>query len=81
MNDDELAFPCSTFVHPNGEIYWGASGMTLRDYFAGQALIGLLVMPGEYGDEARNHPDKCAEWSYAQADAMLAERKRKKESQ
>lgn len=42
-------------------------GMTLRDYFAGQALIGFTA--------SSNWPiDRYAEASYAIADAMLAER-------
>jgi hypothetical protein len=46
-------------------------GMTLRDWFAGQALVGTLASypPGESPSDA-----KLAEWSYATADAMLAAR-------
>lgn len=46
-------------------------GMTLRDYFAGQALIGLLA-----GRQPNNaYPlEYLAETSYATADAMMAER-------
>lgn len=53
----------------------GYVGMTLRDYFAGQALqgicghaIGPAVKSGETSAEAH------ARWSYAAADAMLAAR-------
>ena len=44
-------------------------GMTLRDYFAGQALIGLMMRSdiGEVSYQER------AEWARRQADAMLAE--------
>jgi hypothetical protein len=41
-------------------------GMTLRDWFAAQALIGLLAC-GERTQDA-------ATWAYAYADAMLAAR-------
>lgn len=48
-------------------------GMTLRDWFAGQALIGMLSNPN-----IETHPDAgaygLAKFSYFQADAMLAER-------
>lgn len=50
--------------------------MSIRDYFAGQALIGLLA--GNGADGADNlHPSNRPMWAesaYAQADAMLAER-------
>lgn len=48
------------------------SGMTLRDYFAGQALAGLVIVndPTE-----GNAPSHFARWAYALADAMLQERK------
>jgi hypothetical protein len=43
----------------------GSPGMTLRDYFAGQALAGCGVP---------NRPQEIAEWAYMVADAMLAAR-------
>lgn len=43
----------------------------LRDWFAGQALAGLLTNEG-YLD---NHVDR-AEFAYTQADAMLAAREK-----
>ena len=46
----------------------GSAGMSLRDWFAGQALAGLL---------ASNHEipsSKAAEWSYDIANNMLKER-------
>lgn len=56
------AFP----VHPSVEHELG-EGMTLRDWFAGQALIGSMA--GIAGE-----PYEFAEEAYAVADAMLAER-------
>lgn len=50
-------------------------GMSLRDYYAGQAMQGYLQMPNP---EARENPDKCAAWAYDQADSMIA-RKRETE--
>ena len=44
------------------------NGMTLRDYFAGQALMGLLSS-NVFGDK-----ETFAKHSYEMADAMLAER-------
>jgi hypothetical protein len=42
--------------------------MSLRDYFAGQALAGMMATGREVG------PDLYAEVAYAMADAMLKER-------
>jgi len=49
-----------------------SGGMSLRDYFAGQALAGMSAHPniGEVSSE------KLAHWAYDQADAMLAERRK-----
>lgn len=58
----------------------GFEGMSLRDYFAGQALVGFLAAPnGPHEDDvvgmiARAEPLKAARWSYEQADAMIAAR-------
>ena len=47
------------------------STMTLRDFFAGQALAGMLANPRDAGGFA----DSDASNSYIVADAMLAARK------
>lgn len=47
-------------------------GMSLLDYFAGQALAALLADP-EY--DAASQPDVVARDSYQFADAMIAQRK------
>lgn len=52
-------------------------GVTLRDYFACEALNGILLAHGQVGQEAQNNPAKAAGWAYQQADAMLAERSKK----
>ena len=46
--------------------------MDLRDYFAGQALCGLMLQ-----EEAFIHTNRCATWAYEFADAMLKERGKK----
>lgn len=46
---------------------WG-DGMSLRDWFAGQALVGLLAKYGEEG--------KTVLIAYGIADDMLAEREK-----
>lgn len=44
-------------------------GMTLRDWFAGQALAGLLATPGQVFSDPS--PERLAEACYAAADALL----------
>lgn len=67
------AFPVPDIYHPNGQIEYGASGMTLRDYFAAAAMQGILA-----GDHPITHDEDCmqkiAYSAYETADAMLAER-------
>ena len=48
------------------------SGMTLRDWFAGQALAGLIA--NEAIVKATSNPAERAEAAYKAADAMLQER-------
>ncbi len=63
MSENPNAFPLNA-----GEFGIEPSpGMTLRDYFAGQALAGLASR-GLLG------PDQRAQEAYDFADAMLAER-------
>lgn len=53
--------------------YEGRPGMTLRDWFAGQALAGLSTGAANYvPDEAER--TLAAQVAYRLADAMLAER-------
>lgn len=48
---------------------WTHEGMTMRDYFAAQALVGLLSAGVGQNDE-----HKVSEACFRVADAMLAER-------
>lgn len=69
---ENYAFP----VAPGDVPYW-QPGMTLRDYFAAQALASVGTwMPAhggyDLGSKAAMHAR--ALWAYEQADAMLAER-------
>ena len=71
-HDGGPAFPNTSKVHAGygGESY---GGMSLRDYFAGQALVGLLAMPASL--DGMGKTDKLiAQYAYAVADAMLAAR-------
>lgn len=74
--DGGATFPCD-FACSTGS--YGQEGMKLRDYFAGQALAGLLANPNWVTDFK---PSERLPWSthaaYALADAMLAEREKAK---
>ncbi len=69
MIDSPLAFPNGAYGHP---------GMTMRDYFAAQALTGAqiwdAVLNGKNSVLAGNGPEKLSELAYAIADAMLKAR-------
>ena len=64
-NDGGAAFP----------VMYVSEGMSLRDYFAGQALAGIM---------AGNYTSNSLKWvpgeAYALADAMLAARERKEDA-
>ena len=68
---DTDAFPIPTVLEPDGAVYeHGHTGMTLRDWFAGQALCGLLAgMGGNVRIEGN-----LAEHAYSLADSMLEQR-------
>lgn len=54
-----------------------ASQLELRDWFAGQALIGILMNPDTPRPEAPPldvHTSSIAEQAYAYADAMIRQR-------
>ena len=51
--------------------FQSSSGMSLRDYFAGQALAGLMAMPSL---DLKANNAQLAGVAYSLADAMIAER-------
>lgn len=87
-NDGGPAFPRTEHVW-DGVIEEGSAGMSLRDYFAGQAILSLTMMPiKSRTDEMAAYvgvdekdwvgdihwPMLLAKRAYSVADAMLAER-------
>ena len=64
--DGGCAFPyvCETYVPE--------PGMSLRDWFAGMALQGMLAD----GDHAEVLNEKMAEFAYHMADAMIEQREK-----
>jgi hypothetical protein len=73
MKDGGPAFPVLDYNPIREQLECFSSGMTLRDWFAGQALSGYSVIFPESGEIV---PRSAAEWCYRMADAMIAERKR-----
>lgn len=73
---DMPAFPLAFQEHdasgmPLAEMY-AHDGMTLRDYFAANAMQGLLAFWGSHDVEFR----EIAEDAYSAADAMIAAREK-----
>ena len=67
INDGGPAFPRDNQGDDAGVSEWGWTGMSLRDWFAGQTLSGIATSPaGTDHDIAR----AC----YAMADAMIRQR-------
>ena len=77
MNDGGPAFPVKNHHLKKGAIgcsddWVDEPGMSLRDYFAGRAMEGIMANE-EYIDDLFSEISK---WSYEMADAMLKERAR-----
>lgn len=68
IDDGGMAFPVSD------QGTHGTYGMTLRDWFAGQALAGMLASSENHWT---NWPDHPALQAYEVADVMLVVRKRR----
>jgi hypothetical protein len=75
INDGGPAFPRPVSHSDEGGTHFGFTGMTLRDYFAGQALAGICAPL--YDDESPTiwKHREFAKGAYMFADAMLAARK------
>ena len=72
INDGGPAFPCPVEFDPNNQLVsHGSFGMTLRDYFAGQALVGMSA----HKDSSKWEMHEITADAYAYADAMIAARK------
>jgi hypothetical protein len=65
MTDNPPAFPRTG--EGFGNPCYDEAGMTLRDWFAGQALVAFGSFPANWNQRASD--------AYAMADAMLAARK------
>lgn len=72
MPNEPQAFPAAWGNHEQGGDY--IEGMSLRDWFAGQALSGIAALGG---DGFSLSPSDSASWAYQCADAMISERNKK----
>ena len=70
QNNGGPAFPVPDVYHPNGQVEFGTRGMSLRDWFAGQALIAIPHI----GCGSDLEPEQIAHDAYKIADAMLKAR-------
>ncbi len=66
--DNPQAFSCGDQM-----AQWPSKGLTMLDYFAGQALAGYRSRTDTHMDQ----PDEVARDSYTDAEAMLAERQKR----
>lgn len=70
--DGGPAFPNSEIWDDDKpEIAWIAGGLSKREWFAGQALAGMMANPDRVGNHARY--EEWAKTAYFFADAMIAE--------
>jgi hypothetical protein len=77
MISDTPAFPCVYYSEPIGSIgpqFTIKGGMTLRDYFAGKALQGMIASCTQQNWKE----EYAAKASYQLADAMLKAREKAK---
>ena len=72
-NDGGPAFP-QHYCENCNDAFESPNGMTLRDYFAGQALAGMATLFAQAGGSSEDIAKANAEVSYLMADAMLKER-------
>jgi len=82
--DGGPAFPSSNDITVGNAHTNVHSGMTLRDWFAGQALAGmwsnndhLCIVKENASKAGHSFDERLSQNAYAIADAMIAERKRR----
>lgn len=85
INDGGSAFPAVQHTFHNGDTEYVGGGMSLRDWFAGKSLCGIMSSIGNRlinesdsltPQEAQRQILSLATICYALSDAMLAEREK-----
>ena len=74
INDGGPAFPSTIQYFPDDKNANEEQGMTLRDWFAGQAMQGLIASPRGPANGGTVTDSWVAENAYIVADAMLKAR-------
>lgn len=70
-NDGGPAFPLvKQKIGYHADVVKDSEGLSIRDYFAGQALAGLMTL------RSSSSPEGYAQSAYMAADAMLKEREK-----
>lgn len=69
-----MSAPENPPAFPRDERFLGHNGMSLRDWFAGQAL--REAVPLSASNDGTYDVEDAASWAFAIADAMLAEREK-----
>lgn len=77
--DGGPAFPMSDLSGYGIGPEYPACGMSLRDWFAGQAMAAFAINPSAY-ESVRDDPS-CAARAYDLADAMIAEKRRRESAE
>lgn len=74
INDGGPAFPEAIAVSPVGDVYPGMGGMSMRAYFAGQALPSVVIkcVPHECED-GETMEQMFARKAVSVADALVSE--------
>ena len=71
MDKNTQAFPIIVPEDGYNRAYLLSNGMLLRDWFAGQALTGMLGHMSAFSS-----PLQSAEWAYQFADALMEQREK-----
>lgn len=72
--DEPMAFPVACMTDND---FFQREGMTLRDWFAGQAMMGMITTAGAPAiNGLEGHELTTASYAYAIADAMMEARKK-----
>ncbi len=80
-NDGGSAFPTGISTPRDEEFQFASTGLSVRDWFAGQALVVVAQFGAvrKYADRMDESPEglagNVARWAYEIADAMLVARK------
>ena len=76
IGNDKSAFPCLEAWKEEADLDCPDRGMTLRDYFAGQALANFAFMGIDSVSGEMYGAEEIAKRAYNIADTMLAEREK-----